>query len=51
MQEAINDPRYEYSVLDLTTGNEFMFDGDYDKTISRIYNEITSIESEWVKFV
>lgn len=50
MQEAINDPRYEYSVLDLTTGNEFMFDGDYDKTISRIYNEITSLEVEWAKF-
>lgn len=50
MQEAINEPNYQYSVLDLTTGNEFMFDGNYDKTISYIYNEITSLEVEWAGF-
>lgn len=51
MQEAINDPQYEYSVLDLTTGNEFIFDGDYDKTITRIYKEIISLEVDWANFV
>ncbi|NMH64931.1 hypothetical protein [Shewanella salipaludis] len=51
IKEAVNDPRFEYSVLDLTTGEEFMFKGDYDKTLSRVNDEISNFEVVWNEYV
>ncbi len=47
MEDAINDSGFEYSVLDLTTGNEFFFNGNYEKTYERINREIKSLEIFW----
>ncbi|MDV5082803.1 hypothetical protein [Vibrio parahaemolyticus] len=38
---------FEYSVLDLTTGKEFFFNGDYEKTFIRINEEIKNLEEFW----
>ncbi|CAI2304055.1 TPA: hypothetical protein ACN359_004548 [Vibrio parahaemolyticus] len=46
-EEAIGDHEFEYSVLDLTTGKEFFFNGDYEKTFIRINKEIKNLEEFW----
>lgn len=47
IEEAIGDHEFEYSVLDLTTGKEFFFNGDYEKTFIRINKEIKNLEAFW----
>jgi hypothetical protein len=47
MQESINDLQYEYSVLDLTTGREFFFNGNYEKEIIKINKEVLNFELVW----
>ncbi|PAR34362.1 hypothetical protein CGT98_18410 [Vibrio metoecus] len=47
MEEAIGDHEFEYSVLDLTTGKEYFFNGNYEKTFDRINAEIINLENNW----
>ena len=47
IEEAIGDHEFEYSVLDLTTGKEFFFNSNYEKTFDRIHTEITNLENNW----
>ena len=47
MNEAIDQENYQYSVLDLTTGKEFFFNGDYERTFNQIHSEIQEIEKFW----
>ncbi|EMK6905907.1 hypothetical protein [Vibrio metoecus] len=47
MEEAIGDHEFEYSVLDLTTGKEYFFNGNYKKTFDRINAEIINLENNW----
>ncbi|MHC6527166.1 hypothetical protein [Vibrio proteolyticus] len=49
MREAINDNGFDYCVLDLSSGKELFFNGDYEKTYNRINNEIKIIEGFWVE--
>ncbi|GLT18794.1 hypothetical protein GCM10007938_25750 [Vibrio zhanjiangensis] len=49
MKEAINDDGFEHSVLDLSTGRELFFNGDYEKTYDRINREIKLLEGFWVE--
>lgn len=44
VEEAIDQPGFEYSVLDLTSGKEYFFNGDYEKTFARIKSEIKDLE-------
>ena len=44
VEEAVDQPGFEYSVLDLTSGKEYFFNGDYEKTFTRIKNEIKDLE-------
>ncbi|HDZ3771402.1 TPA: hypothetical protein RSW75_003644 [Vibrio cholerae] len=47
MEEAIGDHEFEYSVLDLTIGKEYFFNGNYEKTFDRINAEIINLENNW----
>lgn len=47
MQEAINDPGFIYSVLDLTSGKEYFFNSNPEKQLARIQQEILFIEQNW----
>ncbi|HCH6572348.1 TPA: hypothetical protein NK433_004958 [Vibrio parahaemolyticus] len=47
IEEAIGDNEFEYSVLDLTTGKEFFFNSNYEKTFMRINSEIVNLENNW----
>ncbi|TBT37302.1 hypothetical protein D5E81_24810 [Vibrio parahaemolyticus] len=47
IEEAIGDHKFEYSVLDLTTGKEFFFNSNYEKTFDRIHTEIKNLENHW----
>ncbi|HCG9065895.1 TPA: hypothetical protein NKB39_001798 [Vibrio parahaemolyticus] len=48
MKEAIDDDGFEYSVLDLTNGREYFFNGNYEKIYDRINREIKEIETFWL---
>ncbi|THE62154.1 hypothetical protein [Vibrio parahaemolyticus] len=48
MKEAIDDDGFEYSVLDLTNGQEYFFNGNYEKIYDRINREIKEIETFWL---
>lgn len=49
MEESISDSGFEYSVLDLTSGKEYFFNGNYEKTYDRINNEIKELEKFWLE--
>ncbi|MBY8162545.1 hypothetical protein KW506_09460 [Vibrio fluvialis] len=49
MEESIGDSGFEYSVLDLTSGKEYFFNGNYEKTYDRINNEIKELEKFWLE--
>ncbi len=49
MEESINDSGFEYSVLDLTSGKEYFFNGNYEKIYDRINNEIKELEKFWLE--
>lgn len=48
--ESVGDDGFQYSVLDLTTGDEFFFSGDHNKTIDSINSEIEDLEKIWSEF-
>ncbi|EPM4326341.1 hypothetical protein [Vibrio vulnificus] len=49
MEDSINDSGFEYSVLDLTSGKEYFFNGNYEKIYDRINNEIKELEKFWLE--
>lgn len=51
IEEVIDDAGFEYSVLDLTSGREFFFNGEYEQTIQMINDEIRDIEKIWSDYV
>ncbi len=47
MSNVINDKKFNYSVLDLSTGKEYFFNGNYEKMTVKIQDEIQIIQQYW----